>query len=230
MEAIKSVEPNASILMISDQEYVPYERPPLSKEMWFSSTGKDFSFKDWEGKKKRYTERNCSIFYLPKEAYSEVNLKNISLANESEKVYFLKNTAVDHIDTETKVLAMGKHKIQYSKVLIATGGTPKTIPLVDSLTPEARSKVKTFRTLQDFIQLDALAKGQKTIAIIGGGFLGSELAVALAQRKNEDLKVVQIFPEKGNMGLVLPSYLSQWTKSRVEKGILYQLITRRCSS
>lgn len=32
------------------------------------------------------------------------------------------------------------------------------------------------------------------------------------------LEVVQMFPEKGNMGKVLPEYLSNWTTEKVKKG------------
>ena len=35
---------------------------------------------------------------------------------------------------------------------------------------------------------------------------------------DSDLEVVQIFPEKGNMGKVLPEYLSNWTTEKVKKG------------
>ena len=56
--------------------------------------------------------------------------------------------------------------------------------------------------------------GNKTIAIVGGGFLGSELAVALAKKgiqleltaaKTNGNKIIQVFPEDGNMALVFPS-------------------------
>jgi len=98
--------------------------------------------------------------------------------------------------------------------------------------------------------LDKVSRSIKSITIIGGGFLGSELACALGRRcKTEqderkenkslteflhchitqplfffssatecDLEVIQMFPEKGNMGKVLPEYLSNWTTEKVKKG------------
>lgn len=33
-----------------------------------------------------------------------------------------------------------------------------------------------------------------------------------------DLEVIQMYPEKGNMGKVLPEYLSNWTTEKVKKG------------
>ena len=102
------------------------------------------------------------------------------------------------------------------------------------------SKVSTFRTIDDFLRLREMASHVKSVAIIGGGFLGSELACALGNKAAEEkkgLEVVQIFKEKGNMAKVLesdlcikkqilsnlirlqvlPDYLSQWTTEKVRK-------------
>merc|ERR1712136_251498 len=57
------------------------------------------------------------------------------------------------------------------------------------------------------------------IAVIGGGFLGSEIAVALgnfgSNRRDGKLKLTQLYPESGNMAKVLPEYLSKWTTKKV---------------
>ena len=34
--------------------------------------------------------------------------------------------------------------------------------------------------------------------------------------KSSGLEVLQVFPEEGNMGKVLPKYLSQWTTEKVK--------------
>ena len=58
-----------------------------------------------------------------------------------------------------------------------------------------------------------------SIAVVGGGFLGSELACALGKRsKSTNMRVVQTFPEPGNMGRVLPEYLSKWSMNKVQQG------------
>ena len=58
----------------------------------------------------------------------------------------------------------------------------------------------------------------RSITIFGGGFLGSELAVALGNRGRQTggLEVVQAYQEAGNMGKVLPDYLSEWTTDKVK--------------
>jgi len=52
------------------------------------------------------------------------------------------------------------------------------------------------------------------VLVVGGGFLGSELAYAMTQTGSE---VFQSYPESGNMGKVLPRYLSNWTSQQLEK-------------
>ena len=73
--------------------------------------------------------------------------------------------------------------------------------------------------IADFKRLYAVAKEGKNIVIVGGGFLGSELACALAHvSKKYGGTVTQIYPETGNLSKILPEYLSKWTTKRVKEG------------
>ena len=89
-----------------------------------------------------------------------------------------------------------------------------------SIDESAKKRVSTFRNVSDFIKLYNLLKekeGQK-IVVVGGGFLGSELAVAISRIGNQmNHSVIQVFPEDGHMGLVFPKYLSQWTTEKVSE-------------
>ena len=42
------------------------------------------------------------------------------------------------------------------------------------------------------------------------------LILSIKSGKSTGLEVLQVFPEEGNMGRVLPKYLSQWTTRKVE--------------
>ena len=113
--------------------------------------------------------------------------------------------------------------IGYEKCLIATGGTPRMIPNVSE---DAKDVVSTYRTLQDFKKLDKLARTSKHIVVIGGGFLGSELACGLAIRGKQigGLQITQVFPETGLMGLAFPRYLSDYTTNRVRSELGYNIL------
>jgi NADPH-dependent 2,4-dienoyl-CoA reductase/sulfur reductase-like enzyme len=73
---------------------------------------------------------------------------------------------------------------KYRKLLIATGGTPRRLPGGDGFI--------YYRTFDDYRRLRAATKPGAHIAVIGGGFIGSEIAAAMAMN---DCKVTMLFPD-----------------------------------
>lgn len=54
--AIKSADPKAHVLVVSEEYEFPYMRPPLSKEMWFDNSPENIEklmFKQWNGSIRR---------------------------------------------------------------------------------------------------------------------------------------------------------------------------------
>lgn len=94
-------------------------------------------------------------------------------------VRLLTGTTVTDLDVAEQTITLNNGKtLKYGKVLLATGGVPKTLPVLQSA---GEGKVTTYRSVEDFKKLHQLVKSaDKKIAVVGGGFLGSELAVALA--------------------------------------------------
>ena len=88
----------------------------------------------------------------------------------------------------------------YDRLLLATGGTPRRIP-GDS------DAVLYFRSLDDYQQLRLLAQKKQRFAVIGGGFIGSEIAAALAMNGKD---VVLVFPDRGIGGRVFPVDLADF--------------------
>ncbi len=83
---------------------------------------------------------------------------------------------------------------QYEKLLLATGGHPRTLP-------EDGGAVLYYRTYKDYERLrDELGPGTRC-AVIGGGFIGSELAAALSINDHD---VTMVFPNKGIGGGIFP--------------------------
>ncbi|KAG0269152.1 Apoptosis-inducing factor 1, mitochondrial, partial [Linnemannia exigua] len=214
MEAIREKDPSAAILIIGNEDIGPYMRPPLSKEMWFNkedATTESLSFKDWQGK-----ERN--IVLHGKENIQTINQEALEQIESAESgVKLLTGATVEDLNIAEQSITLNNGKVlKYGKVLLATGGVPKTLPVLQGA---GEGKVTTFRSVEDFKKLHSLVKSaDKKIVVVGGGFLGSELAVAVSHYgKDKNVKVTQIFPEDGNMGLVFPRYLSKWTTSQVEQ-------------
>src|SRR5262249_35335784 len=75
---------------------------------------------------------------------------------------------------------------EYGKLLLATGGTPRYLPF-------GGEQIIYFRTLDDYERLRALTQAGQHFAVIGGGFIGSEVAAALAMNGK---KVAMLFPDE----------------------------------
>lgn len=211
--AIKSNDPTAKVLVITNEEFYPYMRPPLSKELWFSDDQeavKKLNFKQWNG-----TER--SLFYEPDDFY--INCEDLTIT-EHGGVAVARGWDVSHIDVINRVAHLeGGHQIKYGKCLIATGSSPKNLDIFENADKKVLERTVLYRNVYDFQCLHERLKDAKTVAVIGGGFLGSELACAFGRRTKDDpgFKVYQVFKESGHMGAILPEYLSFWTTEKVKK-------------
>jgi NADPH-dependent 2,4-dienoyl-CoA reductase/sulfur reductase-like enzyme len=98
----------------------------------------------------------------------------------------------------------------YEKLLLATGGRPRRLPFGDE-------QIIYFRTLADYRRLRALTEAGRRFAVIGGGFIGSEIAAALALNGKE---VVMIFPGKDIGDRVFPRELAEFvSKYYQQKGV-----------
>jgi NADPH-dependent 2,4-dienoyl-CoA reductase/sulfur reductase-like enzyme len=98
----------------------------------------------------------------------------------------------------------------YEKVLLATGGTPRTLPSGDG-------DVIYFRTLDDYRRLRARAGDGLRVAVIGGGFIGSEITAALA---TNGCVVTIVFPDDGIGARLFPAGLAAFVNEYYrEKGV-----------
>ena len=130
------------ITLISEEQHLPYDRPPLSKASIME-----------EGEPQ-------PIWLLEPDIVASL------------KVEARLGVAVAKIDRAAKhVLLADGSKVPYSKLLIATGAKPR------SLGPHAL----TLRDHQDTLELRRRFKPGQRIVIVGGGFIGLELASSAAK-------------------------------------------------
>lgn len=86
----------------------------------------------------------------------------------------------------------------YEQLLLATGGSARRLP-------SGADGVVYFRTLDDFRELRDLGDSNRRAVVIGGGFIGSEIAAALA---TAGVAVTMLFPEDGIGARLFPAPLS----------------------
>lgn len=171
--AIRKADSHGSIGLISMELVPPYDRPPLTKDLW---KGKDVE-SIW-----RKTEDLDVTFHLGRVIQS-LDVESKSVTDDAGQVY------------------------TYEKLLLATGGTPRKFPFDDE-------RIIYFRTLQDYQHLRALAEQGNHFAVVGGGFIGSEIAAALSMNGKQ---VSMIFPQKTigarmfpmDLGLFLNNYYGE---------------------
>ena len=109
-------------------------------------------------------------------------------------------TYVVHIGVQEHVIVDGAGStIQYEKLLLATGGHARRLEIPGGDLPG----LCYFRTVEDYLALRPQVQAGTPILVIGGGFIGSEMAAALASHQAEvtmifsgDYLCKQVFPEK----------------------------------
>lgn len=88
----------------------------------------------------------------------------------------------------------------FEKLLLATGATPRHLPFGDG-------RIIYYRTIADYHRLRALTEKGHRFAVIGGGFIGWEIAAALAMNGKE---VVMLFPGAAIGDHIYPADLARF--------------------
>ncbi len=125
---------------------------------------------------------------LTKDLWKGKPLEKIWLKTPEDGVDLRLERTISTLDVDNK-RAMDDQgtEFSYEKLLLATGGTPRTLKLEGN----GAGEVIYYRTFDDYQRLRDLAGTAERFAVIGGGFIGSEIAAALAMNGRE---VVMIFP------------------------------------
>jgi 3-phenylpropionate/trans-cinnamate dioxygenase ferredoxin reductase subunit len=136
------------VTVIADEDWLPYQRPPLSKDFLLDAT----------------TEQNLMmrdhIFF------------------ENQKIELVLGKRATEIDRQAQRATVNDgSKLQYDRLVIATGSRARRIGV-----PGAECDgVCYLRSLTDAIDLKARLKQAAEIVVIGGGFIGLEVASSAAK-------------------------------------------------
>jgi NADPH-dependent 2,4-dienoyl-CoA reductase/sulfur reductase-like enzyme len=82
----------------------------------------------------------------------------------------------------------------YERLLLATGGAPRRLPF-------GGEAVNYYRTIGDYLALRADVERGASVVVIGGGFIGSEVAASL---RRQGCAVTMVFPEGGITDRLFP--------------------------
>jgi NADPH-dependent 2,4-dienoyl-CoA reductase/sulfur reductase-like enzyme len=106
-------------------------------------------------------------------------------------------------------VAQDSQGVEYhgEKLLLATGGTPRRLSF-------GGDDILYYRTLESYRCLARMSKESQSFAVIGGGFIGAEIAAALAMNGKN---VTMLFPGDGIGARIYPHDLSQFLNDYFRK-------------
>jgi 3-phenylpropionate/trans-cinnamate dioxygenase ferredoxin reductase subunit len=107
-----------------------------------------------------------------------------------------------------------REEYSYQRLLLATGGEPRRLP-------NSPDGVIYYRTLDDYRKTRLLVDHGARFVVLGGGFIGSEIAAALRMQGRD---VTVIVPEQGIGARVFPADLAKFVADYYrEKGVVVHL-------
>ncbi len=164
VQAILEQDSQGTILVIGDEPFAPYRRPPLSKALWKGERLEDI----W-----------------------------LSVGAEDDRLNFHLGSRVQNINVDEKRVEVADGATwQFEKLLLVTGGRPRVL---------AGSRKRVFYPghLAEHVRLHRhLGDEPRDVLVVGGGFIGSEMAAVLSERGHhvkwlmmEDRPFARMFPE-----------------------------------
>lgn len=139
-------------------------------------------------------EEREEVYYKDEDFYRE---KNIEITRGVQV------TALDR-EARTVTLSDGR-RLEYGTLLLATGGFARRLPLPGN----DLDNVFTLRTIEDSEQIRAAGGEGRRALVMGGSFIGSEVAMSLAELGTE---VTMIFPESRLMERLMPPAMSDYVQ------------------
>lgn len=148
-EQLRAAEYAGPVTIVSDEEHLPYDRPPLSKDVLHAPIGEEKGLEDVSLRPAQFYADNDITLRLGKGAGS--------LNPAARTVTLVDGTELD-----------------YDELVIATGLVPRRIPSFPDL-----DGVRVLRTFDEAVALREHAGRARRAVIVGAGFIGCEVAAAL---------------------------------------------------
>jgi NADPH-dependent 2,4-dienoyl-CoA reductase/sulfur reductase-like enzyme/rhodanese-related sulfurtransferase len=179
----KRLEPDANVILIDQAKYISY-----------GGCGIPFYV---AGDVSDVTELQTTSFHM---------VRDEKFFRDVKDIHVLTRTRVLKIDREKKTVLIRKKDGQeevlpYDKLVLGTGSVPRSLPIPG----QSLKNVFTVSNLKDAIAIkEQITKGQvEKAVIIGGGFIGLEMAEALSDMWEIETSIVELFDQ------IMPGFLSK---------------------
>ena len=152
---------------------------------------------------KRYLQGALSregVFLRPTEFFDE------------NRVELVMQRKVTKLDPKDHVVSLDDgRELRYERLLLATGGSPRQLPL----TGADLAGIHYLRTLEDSDALKEALSQAKRLVVVGGGFIGCEVAAA-GVHQGVDTTVVEVGPYLLNMAFDEPTgrWVTEYLRSK----------------
>jgi len=190
VDGIRERDADGSILMLTEEDEPPYNRPPLSKEYLQAS------------------EIPRSLLYVKPDGWYE---------NEAGVTLERKQWVLSLDPKERTLITARGNDFRGERILIATGGRPRELAVQRA----DLDGIHTLRRVEDAEAIRSAAPSIERAVLVGGGFIGMELAASLRYHGVETVVVEQterVWPH------LLPSQLAGPVQSYFEeRGVQFRL-------
>jgi 3-phenylpropionate/trans-cinnamate dioxygenase ferredoxin reductase subunit len=153
-----------ALTVIGEEAHLPYQRPPLSKA---------------------YLKGECeatSLYLRQPAAYEKANIG------------LLLSRRVERIDRASKTLLLDDgRELRYSRLALATGGRARRMTIDDAARAERASNFHYLRNIDDVNAIRARFTAGKRLVVIGGGYIGLEVAASAVSR-DVNVTVLEALP------------------------------------
>ncbi len=167
VQGIRRRDRQGSILMVSEELFPPYARPPLSKRLWMDERMEEIWLPGWQ---------------------------------RHANVELLLNTRITRISRDSQVVDTAEgRQFAYGKLLLATGGHPRVIP-------GSSERVYYVGSLGEHIRLWKAVREPSQLLVVGGGFIGAEMAAVLSSQGH---RVQWVIAEKEPFASFFPPTLRE---------------------
>jgi 3-phenylpropionate/trans-cinnamate dioxygenase ferredoxin reductase subunit len=166
---------DGELVLISDEDELPYERPPLSKEFLLEHD----------------TPEHPAV--KPEEWYAH------------EDVELMRATTVMEVDLHARDVVLGEdRRLGYDALILATGVRARRLPIVDG------DRVLYVRTADDARLLRAALADIEHVVVVGGGWLGCEVAAAArVLRRRATLITADGLPLQRTVGSMIAGVMAE---------------------